>query len=91
MKTQKFYKDHDKFIKYRARSKQRYRERTGSDPDKFRKGADLTRLYSLEEDELILAHDITDRELAEQLGRSVGSIQNRRWKLRTKMQGNSES
>lgn len=91
MKTQKFYKDHDKYMKYRLRSKQRYRERTGSDPDKFRRGADFIRLYTPKEDELILSHDITDRELAEQLGRSVTSIQNRRWKLKTKMQGNPES
>lgn len=69
------YKDLDKYKKTKREQQKRYRIRTGA--FKYKK-----RIYSREEDEMILAQDISDRELSEQIERSVGAIQKRRYVLR---------
>lgn len=38
--------------------------------------------WTREEDGLVLAHSITDRELSSRIRRSMKSISNRRWRLR---------
>ena len=73
------YKDVEKYRINNLLAKQRYRDRTGS-------GKYARRLYSKEEDERILAHDITDRELSKQIKRSVEAIQIRRSRLKKEMQ-----
>lgn len=42
------------------------------------------RRYTLEEDALILEHEMSDVEIAQELERSVASIQSRRYKLNQK-------
>lgn len=69
------YKSYEKYRINALLEKQRYRDRTGS-------GKYARRAYSKEEDERILAHDITDRELSKQIKRSVEAIQIRRSRLK---------
>lgn len=40
------------------------------------------RPWAENEDKLVLAHDIPDRELSEKIHRSMKAISNRRWRLR---------
>ena len=42
----------------------------------------LYKPWTPDEDRLVLGHDIPDRRLASKLGRSVQSIQIRRWRLK---------
>lgn len=71
------YKNVDLFRKCRERHKAKYRERTGS--GKFEK-----REWTQHEINMVLAHDIPDRELSEKISRSVSAIQIMRSKLRKK-------
>lgn len=59
---------------YNKRRK-RYREDTGS-------GLYVQRLYTEEEDRLIMSHEIPDRELSVKIERSVTAIQSRRARLK---------
>ncbi len=68
-------KDKDAFRKKREKYKKAYRERTGSGQ------YDLHRRYTIEEDRMVLAHEIPDEELGKILKRSVSSIQIRRTRL----------
>lgn len=58
----------------RARSRQRNYAKTQGGPN-------TGKLWTSAEDERVLAHDITDRELSAELGRSVQAIQVRRVRL----------
>lgn len=60
--------------RYNKRRK-RYREETGS-------GLYKQRPYTDEEDRLIMEHAVSDRELSEQIERSVTAIQSRRARLK---------
>lgn len=76
MTWQKLKKDDfEKFKVYREQYKTRYRMKTGS-------GIYLKRSYTKEEDDLILEHAISDRELSVKLKRSVLAIQIRRSRLK---------
>ena len=77
MNRTKLYADEEKRQEYKRRMKESYRRRTGA--SKIVGGP--SRSYSTEEDRLIIMHGMPDRELAEKLGRSVGAIQKRRWRL----------
>lgn len=77
-KTKKWYVSKGKYEKYleiNRKIKERYRNRTNSKRWHRRKWSD-------EEIELILLHDIPDRELSEILKRSVTAIQVKRAKLK---------
>ncbi len=52
--------------------------------DQFRPAINECQRYTDDEDALIIASELSDRELHEMLGRSVSAIQIRRSKLRTK-------
>ena len=69
------YCDMGKFRKSRERYKANYRNRTGS--GKYGKHA-----WTNAELDMVLAHEITDRELSEKIGRSVAAIQIMRSKLK---------
>ena len=78
MKCKKYYKDEEKYKEARNKQKRAWRLRTGSaSTNKCEKAGP----YTCWEDELVLAHDIPDRELAKKLGRSAQSIQTRRSRL----------
>ena len=81
MNCKKYYEnDPEKYVEMRNRQKRAWRLRTGSAPsiqERVNKG-----MYTCEEDKLVLAHSIPDRELAKKLGRSVQSIQIRRNRLK---------
>ena len=77
VKRTKHYADREKLQEYKRRMKESYRRRTGAS----RTAGGPSRPYSAEEDALIVAHGMPDRELAEKIGRSVGAIQKRRWRL----------
>lgn len=76
------YKDLNKYRETVRRWKERYRRRTGSSGPRGYNAGSVR--YTSEEDELVLRHDIPDRDLAQLINRSVASIQNRRWKLKTR-------
>lgn len=64
----------DYWSNVRRKQLERYRSRTGSNRFSSKK-------FTPEEDELVLKHEMPDRELADKLGRSLASIQNRRYRL----------
>jgi len=81
-KYKKYYEAKGEMEKYHdiaKRWKKGYRKRTGS--DRY-----IPREWSPEDDKLILEHKIPDRELSEQIQRSVTAIQVRRCRLK----GNKE-
>lgn len=47
--------------------------------------------WTREEDELVLAHSIPDRELSSLIRRSMKSISNRRWRLRDAASKNKQT
>lgn len=69
------YRDKTKYRAVRKKYKQGYRDRTGS--NKYAR-----REWPEDEDEKVLKHSITDRELSMEINRSVGAIQNRRNRLK---------
>lgn len=71
------YKDMDKYYATRRAQIRRYLKRTGS-------GKYPPRSWTKEEDERVVAHSIPDRELGEQIKRSVSAISGRRHKLKVK-------
>lgn len=72
------YADTNKFRKSRDKSRRKYYERTS--------GIYESRLWTTEEEERVLKHDIPDSELSKQIERSLWAIQKRRNKLRKKSQ-----
>ena len=68
MLCKKHYKDMDKYRATRERYKAKYRRMTGA-------GVYNRRPWTEEEVDMVLAHEIPDRELSEKINRSVGSIQ----------------
>ena len=79
MKTKKYYRDMDKYKEYARRQKASYRHRTGA-------GVYEPRAWTQEEDRRVINHDVPDRILSEEIGRSVGAVQKRRWELRRQQQ-----
>lgn len=75
--TRKMYKDMNKYHATQRKYKTGYRERTGS-------GLYEPRPYDADEDEMILKHEIPDRELSVMLERSVLAIQIHRTRLKKK-------
>ena len=63
------YADQDKWRKTKEKQKRRYYGQTAFKP---RRG------WTQGEEELVLEHKMTDRELSERIGHSVGAIQIRR-------------
>lgn len=74
MRNRDKYKDLDKYRAACKRQKTRWRARTGAYQYE-------RRLWTNDEDKLVLAHKMTDRELGLLLKRSVGAIQSRRSKI----------
>ena len=79
MKCRKYYANQETFRKYRNRSKNKYYSKSEEKACRSRE------IWTEEEKALVLAHECTDRELAEQLGRSVRAIQVQRHKLKVAM------
>ena len=73
MKCVSKYRDMDKLKAYRKRNRKRYYRDSGGK----RKPP-----YTEDEDMVIMLSDETDREIAQEFGRSIKSIQMRRTKLR---------
>lgn len=63
---------------YRNKSRKRYFSKTSFAP----RGGQV---WTSEEQRLVLAHEMTDMELAAKIGRSVGAIQKQRAKLKREM------
>lgn len=78
----KSYKNLDKYRKMHNAQNQRYRNRTGS--YKYE-----PKTWGIWEDDLVLKHDMPDRELSAMLKRSVQAIQVRRCRL-TKVENKNE-
>lgn len=73
MKCKKYYKDQEKYRKYRNNYKRRYYGKTAIyEPHR----------YTEEEDALVLEHKMTDTDLSNLIGHSVASIQTRRGRLK---------
>ena len=83
MNHKKYYRDIDRYHEAVRQQKARYRQRTGS-AEGPKVDPHTTRRYTQLEDEAILAHDMSDRELAKELSRSVIAIQCRRYKLKNR-------
>ena len=65
-----FYKDMEKFRKTRSKQRKKYYGKTSK---KY-----PSRHWTLEEERMVLAHDMSDHELSDKIKRSVGAIQQRR-------------
>lgn len=74
------FKDRDHYRAVRKLQKERYRKNTGS-------GKYPQKKWTEEEVTLVIKHDMTDRELAQELRRSVASIQQKRHNIRVGLQG----
>lgn len=74
MNRKEDYRDMEKYHKACQRQHRRYYSKTSflypSHP------------WTAEEDALVIKHEITDSELSEKIGRSVGAIHNRRYELK---------
>ena len=71
MKRRKDYKDQDRFRRYRNRYKNRYNAKRDYSGGKKNK-------WSEDEEKIVLAHEMTDTEIAKMLKRSINAIQVRR-------------
>ena len=80
MKARKSYKDQDKFRKYRNRYKKRYASRRNFSDGKYKH-------LTTREMEIVLAHEITDTEIAKMLNRSIVAVQMKRHKLKKEIEG----
>lgn len=83
MNRKKTYKDLEKYANTKRGQQKRYRERTGA--FMYRR-----RMWTEKEIDLLLAQDMTDRELSKIIHRSIGAIQTKRAKLRVKGEINGE-
>lgn len=83
MKCKKNYKNQEKLRAYINRTKKKYRERTGS-------GQYQRREWTDEENEMVMNHSMTDRELGKLLERSVTAIQIQRVRIKAKMEEDNE-
>ena len=70
----KDYKDMERYAKTRDAQRERYYGTTSN--------IYSPRRWTTEEDEKVLAHSITDNRLSNEIKRSVGAIQLRRFKLK---------
>lgn len=77
MHCHQYYKDEQKYKDYRNRYKRKYHERND-----FSNAASLGRHYTKEEREIIMKHEIPDREIAAMLERSIRAIQGMRFKIK---------
>lgn len=77
----KCYKDKEKARRTRNKHRRQNYQKTAFAPNSGK-------LWSEYEDAIILEHTVTDFELAKLLKRSVGSIQNRRCRLKKKESNN---
>lgn len=77
MKCKKEYADPEKYKRYKREWQKRYRKKTNS-------GKYPRRRWTFKEDMMLFEYSMTDRELAEVLQRSVGSVQGRRHYLKQK-------
>ena len=71
------YKDMDKWYEAKRRGRKKYYMATSN-------AKNNKKLYSDEENAKILAHEIPDRELSKEIGRSMKAIQNQRARLKQK-------
>lgn len=74
MNWKKDYPDEDRRREIRNAQRSRYYRKSQG-------GENSRQPYTLEEIDMILAHEIPDTEIAKKLGRSVQAIQGKRWKL----------
>lgn len=72
------YKDMKKWKAACKRQHYRYYNKTAFAP----RGGEP---FSLLEDKMIMEHLVSDRELSTMLGRSMGAIQKRRWRLKNEL------
>jgi hypothetical protein len=77
MKCRKAYKDDEKFKVYRNAYKAKYDKKTS-----YFTAESHGRHYTFEEQNMIMRHDMSDREIAKYLNRSVNSIQRARWTIK---------
>lgn len=80
MKCKRFYKDQEKFRVYRNGYKRRYNSKRNFSDGKKRR-------WTEEEIEVVLAHEMTDTEIARMLGRSVSAVQVIRHRKSKEMDG----
>ena len=71
------YKDRELYRRVNREYKRRYRQKNGA--HKYAR-----RLWTQDEETLVVLSEIPDSVLAKMMGRSVGAIQKHRWKLRKK-------
>lgn len=74
------YKDLKKFAETKKAYQERWRKRSGA-------GKYGRRRWTLEEDDIVLEKETTDREISKKIHRSIGAIQIRRVFLKKKMEG----
>lgn len=74
------YKDLKKFAETKKAYQERWRKRSGA-------GKYGRRRWTLEEDDIVLGKETTDREISKKIHRSIGAIQIRRVFLKKKMEG----
>lgn len=75
------YRDLNKYYTTRRAQVRRYRKRTGT-------GLYPARSWTKEDDRRVLEHSIPDRQLGEEIKRSVSAISVRRSKLKRKLREN---
>ena len=71
------YKDMDKWFEAKRRGRKKYYAATSN-------AINNRKLYTDEENAKILAHEISDRELSKEIGRSMKAIQHQRARLKQK-------
>lgn len=74
MKCKRFYRDKEKYRKYHNGYNRRYYRRTQN-------AENSKQTWSDREIEIIMARESSDREIAEQIGRSVNAIQIKRHRM----------
>lgn len=77
------YKNLDKWRKTKIIQRRRYRKQTGA-------GMFLSRSWTSEEDKKVLTSTLSDRDLSQEIKRSVGAIQTRRVRLKNTNQVTEE-
>lgn len=82
--TKKFCSDQEELRKKRNEYRKKNREKRNESRKKnYQQTAKyMRRIWSDEEDKLVLEHSITDRELSQKIERSVEAIQVRRTRLK---------
>lgn len=83
MNRKEGYKDIEKWKKTRYKQNKRYYSKTAYNVNHRKKWTD-------EEIKLVLEHVISDTELSRLIGRSVGAIQKKRYKMKEEKNGRLE-